>query len=350
MKTLDIFTRPSVKKLNESFEKTFGKKLNLESFTLPQLEDARNRLRTKIHQMRNDSTFNETVENEDHQKTQWMLDIINQEIAERTEDVVEEQDPAAMFQGIETESDSGDPMISDMSDEELAEFIGADADWVSANREDAEGMAADMNSDYQGEEDPESSGSDDDESFGIYDGYDFSQQEQFGESMNTQVNENELNKASAVVSAKGMVDKVSRWIEELAGIENDTLLSLGDSIRDEMGQEQAKAFLSQVAPAIQSALDTLKQARETMSTGVRALTGEVQPAEMLGSTGEEAPPGFEEPGVEPAEPDAMNADELEAPEDDFAAAEPAAGGSETAGREQRESINFQSRLLKALAG
>jgi len=316
MKTLDIFTRPSVKKLNESFEKTFGKKLNLEAFTLPQLEDARNRLRTKMHQMRNDSTFNETVENEDHQKTQWMLDIINQEISERTEDVVEEeQDPAAMFQGIDTE------------DTEI------------------------VTDDYETDEVTELSGSDDDESFGIYDGYDFSQQEQFGESMNTQVNENELNKASAVVSAKGMVDKVSRWIEELAGIENDTLLSLGDSIRDEMGQEQAKAFLSQVAPAIQSALDTLKQARETMSTGVRALTGEVQPAEMLGGAGEEeAPAGFEEPGVEGAGPDTMNADELEAPEDDFAAAEPATGGAETAGREQRESINFQSRLLKALAG
>jgi hypothetical protein len=317
MKTLDIFTRPSVKKLNESFEKTYGKKLNLEDFTLPQLEDARNRLRTKVHQMRNDSTFNETVENEDHQKTQWMLDIINQEIAERLEEVVEEeQDLASMFQGIETET-----------------------------------TEAELN-DYGTDEVTELSGSDDDESFGIYDGYDFSQQEQFGESMNTHVNENELNKASAVVSAKGMVDKVSRWIEELAGIENDTLLSLGDSIRDEMGQEQAKAFLSSVAPAIQSALDTLKQARETMSTGVRTLTGEVQPAEMLGGSedGSEAPPGFEEPGVEPAEPDAMNADELEAPEDDFAAAEPAAGGAETAGREQRESINFQSRLLKTLAG
>jgi len=36
--------------------------------------------------------------------------------------------------------------------------------------------------------------------------------------------------------------------------------------------------------------------------------------------------------------------------DEFAAAEPAAGGVEAAGREQRESINFQNRLLKVLAG
>ena len=56
-----------------------------------------------------------------------------------------------------------------------------------------------------------------------------------------------------------------------------------------------------------------------------------------------------------AEPDTMNA----APEgepapdefgDEFAAADAAAGGAEAAGREQRESIQFQNRLLKVLAG
>jgi len=36
--------------------------------------------------------------------------------------------------------------------------------------------------------------------------------------------------------------------------------------------------------------------------------------------------------------------------DDFATAEPAAGGIETAGRGKRESIDYQARLLKTLAG
>jgi hypothetical protein len=49
--------------------------------------------------------------------------------------------------------------------------------------------------------------------------------------------------------------------------------------------------------------------------------------------------------------DAMNAGDLDiGPEDDFDAAEPAAGGIETAGRAKRESIDFQNRLLKVLAG
>ena len=56
----------------------------------------------------------------------------------------------------------------------------------------------------------------------------------------------------------------------------------------------------------------------------------------------------------PAEPDAMNAgDDMGGDDmggDEFAAAEPAAGGLGDAGREQRESINRSSSLLKVLAG
>jgi hypothetical protein len=160
--------------------------------------------------------------------------------------------------------------------------------------------------------------------------------------------EGEIQQASAIVTAKTMVDRVGRWIEELSGMENDTLLQLGDSIRDEMGQEQAKAFIQAVAPAIQQALDTLKGTRDTLSTGVRSLASGEQPAEMLGG----------EPGADmaaPAEPDAMNAEPgadmgAEPAADDFAAAEPAAGGLGDAGREQRESIDRQGRLLKVLAG
>lgn len=173
--------------------------------------------------------------------------------------------------------------------------------------------------------------------------------EQTGEDMRN-LNEGEIQQASAIVTAKTMVDRVGRWIEELSGMENDTLLQLGDSIRDEMGQEQAKGFIEAVAPAIQQALENLKSTREALASGVRTLTGEEQSAGMLGAE----PAG--EPGAEmggelggemgPAEPDAMNAE----PADDFAAAEPAAGGLGDAGREQRESIQRSSNLLRVLAG
>jgi hypothetical protein len=130
-------------------------------------------------------------------------------------------------------------------------------------------------------------------------------------------------------------------------MENDTLLQLGDSIRDEMGSEQAKQFISAVAPAIQAALENLKTTRETLATGVRTLTGEEQGAEMLGAEQEA------DTDIEPAGADEMNMP-AEEPEgdigDEFGAADAAAGGAETAGRAQRESIERSNSLLRVLAG
>jgi hypothetical protein len=175
--------------------------------------------------------------------------------------------------------------------------------------------------------------------------------EQNNESINTgddmrNLREGEIQQASAIVTAKTMVDRVGRWIEELSGMENETLLQLGDSIRDEMGQEQAKAFIEAVAPAIQAALDNLKQTRDTLSTGVRSLASGEPPEGMLGAE----PEMGGEMDMDMASPDTMNEPAMDAEEDPFAAAEPGAGGMETTGREQRESIDRQSRLMKILAG
>ena len=163
----------------------------------------------------------------------------------------------------------------------------------------------------------------------------------------TKLQEGEIQQASAIVTAKTMVDRVGRWIEELSGMENDTLLQLGDSIRDEMGAEQAKNFISACAPAIQAALENLKATRETLSTGVRTLTGEEQPANMLG---DEPKTGGMDDLAAPAEPDMMNAEPEADMGDEFAAAEPAAGGLGDSGRAQRESIERGNNLLRVLAG
>jgi hypothetical protein len=272
MKTTDLFNKKS-HKLNEAIDKVFGQKMNFTKFSTPQLEDARNRLRTQLSQTRNESKFNETVENETYTKAQWMLDAIVAELAERNEVIVDS---------------------TEISEEPVEE----------------------------------------------------TQDTEQGQEMKN-VNESAADKAGAVVVAKDMTDKVGRWIEELSGMENDTLLSLGDTIRDEMGQEEAKRYLEAVAPAIQQALQNLRQTRETLASGMRALTGEEQSAEMIGSEPEE---GGDDDMAALAEPDAMNAEPAAAPEDDFAAADAASGGEEAAGREQRESINYQSRLLKVLAG
>jgi hypothetical protein len=348
MKTTDIFAiNRKSSRLNETIAKTFGRKINFENFDLPQLEDARNKLRTQVHTVRQSSGFNENLENDAFHEAQWMLDAINSEIAQR-ENVVEFEEPMDAQDNANPFDNSGhsdpDPNEYDQEGdmakddlttaedaaEELRAILDSDEnlpEWVQAKITKAVDYL-DTARDYMKAQDHEET------------------QEQFGESM-TKLREGEIQQASAIVTAKTMVDRVSRWIEELSGMENDTLLQLGDSIRDEMGQDQAKRFISSVAPAIQQALENLKSTREALSSGVRALTGEEQGAEMLGGDGDMGDMGADEFGG-PAAPDEMNS----APDlgDDFSAAEPSIGGAETAGREKRESVERQNRLMKVLAG
>ena len=508
MRTTDLFKfNRSAKRLNESLAKTFGKKLNLETFSIEQLEDARNKLRTQIYTARSSSGFNETVENDALSKAQFMHDAIVAELTERDEPIVDntqlegrspeveefltkvaqsgddgfdmlydaqagkygkeiEQAVQEMYDDItidtgyhgdddfeqiydrmldNIEADYGDRSSDDEggetddgyalasagfgSDEDYEsvemERVRDPEDWDEGNTEPANNFAVSINgkkwkvfkgrgkyaedareqAHYEqlkdwarkksestgkqwtvsitGENPTESiqtelskntlksyqdkAGKDivNTMTSGDYMTTDKSQKkvmnrmkgseradnkiDKKNESINTgedmrNLREGEIQQASAIVTAKTMVDRVGRWIEELSGMENDTLLQLGDSIRDEMSQEQAKAFIEAVAPAIQQALETLKTTRDTLSSGVRSLASGEQPMDMLG-----AEPGAEM-GAEmgPAEPDMMNP--AEPAGDEFAAAEPAVGGSEAAGREQRESIQRSNNLLKMLAG
>jgi hypothetical protein len=393
MKTTDLFKiNRSSKRLNESMFKTFGRKLNLETFTVEQLEDARNKLRTQIYTARSSSGFNENIENDTLTQAQWMHDAIVSELMDRNEPIVDntvnegpnidQQELIAVLKRFDEDMNEiggyGDPdykkILAALSQGDVESAIDevwnnyADQDGGELRNMDSyiEDLQAEFEHLAQGEFDPlkhvnnPTQGERDaapDVNRGSYANRAAMLRsaeaggrlkDQRIESVTTGDNmsnlrEGEIQQASAIVTAKTMVDRVGRWIEELSGMENDTLLQLGDSIRDEMGQEQAKGFIEAVAPAIQSALENLKTTREALASGVRTLTGEEQPANMLGS----------EPAADmSAEPDAMNPDMgVEEPAgDEFGAAEPAAGGAEEAGREMRESINRQNRLLKVLAG
>jgi hypothetical protein len=70
------------KSLNESLAERFGNKLQLENFSLGQLQDARNRLRTKLSQVETNESF-DAVHNETYQKSKLMLDVLNAAISER---------------------------------------------------------------------------------------------------------------------------------------------------------------------------------------------------------------------------------------------------------------------------
>jgi hypothetical protein len=78
------FTTPiTASALNKSLAARFGKKINVKSFTLEQLQDVRNKVRTRLRQVETTESF-DSVHNENYQKTKMMLDVLNAEIEERS--------------------------------------------------------------------------------------------------------------------------------------------------------------------------------------------------------------------------------------------------------------------------
>jgi hypothetical protein len=77
------FAKPvTSKSLNESLAARFGKRIDLERFTLEQLQDARNKLRTRLSQVETNESF-DAVHNETYQKSKLMLDVLNAALSER---------------------------------------------------------------------------------------------------------------------------------------------------------------------------------------------------------------------------------------------------------------------------
>jgi hypothetical protein len=150
------------------------------------------------------------------------------------------------------------------------------------------------------------------------------------------VKEGAEESAQLVMASKDMVDKITGWMEDTASMQTETILELGDAIRDEMGVEKSEQFINQIKPSLESLYTSLEATREALTGGVAVLTGENAP-DTIGADAEE-------PALEPSTDDDADMD-MPDQADDFAASEPASGGDEPADRGKRESIVRLSRRL-----
>ena len=90
MKTTDFNKVVTSKLLNEHLAKNYGSKINLEKYTNEQLEDFRNKIRTKLSQVDSGGKFNETLENETYQRDKLILATINRYLEEKQEQSINE--------------------------------------------------------------------------------------------------------------------------------------------------------------------------------------------------------------------------------------------------------------------
>lgn len=144
--------------------------------------------------------------------------------------------------------------------------------------------------------------------------------------------ESELGRSEAVLAAKDIVDSVQDMLEKISKIQNEQVPALIDTIRDQIGSEQAESFKTGISPMLADLYQALSTARETSDTAVRQLSGEQVAATDMNLG---APDLGAEPGADLGGDESDLDTDLAAGTDGFDATDAAVGGEEELGRERR---------------
>lgn len=141
---------------------------------------------------------------------------------------------------------------------------------------------------------------------------------------NQQLMESEMGRSEAILAAKDMVDSIQDMVEKVSRMQVEQLPALIDTIRDQIGMQEAETFKNSMGDLLSQVSQSLGQARETADSSARALAGE-----DMGGGMAPIQPGAELGASSDLDMDAdMGADE-------FGATDAAAGGTEPLGREKR---------------
>jgi hypothetical protein len=297
MQSLELTKPVTTESLLSEFESRFNQTMDLSKFTKEDLEDTANHVRTKIHEITQNTHFGQELKDDSYQKNQMMLDIINQAITEKK---------LAEYGGMNTDPETGKMVdkikkAGGMSDIEKKQVIGSLVTKEMSKMPKGTGKMV--------------------------------------------ASEGVEEQSELILAAKDMMDKVTSFLEDLASMKTEGMLELADRIRDEMGAEKADAFMQKIQPAIEQAEATLSTTRQELDNGVRILTGEEVASDPMGAD------DTMDLDTTDADLDDSGVDDLET--DEFGASDAEAGGTEPEGREQRESkevFEASNRLFSKLAG
>ncbi|CAB4125194.1 hypothetical protein UFOVP181_97 [uncultured Caudovirales phage] len=321
------FSQPiTAQALNESLAKKFGYKINLEQFSDVQLEDARNKLRTRISQFEMNESFDSVLENTEYQKTRMFLDVLNQAILERemtSAEKAEEKaikaktDKSGMKQSMKKQygKEKGENVYfatirKRAMDESIPEsWIDSAIERIQLGESDHEELKAELAVRYDINESTAS----------------------------WMLCEGEETKAEIIMATKDMVDRITGWLEDTAAMKAEQLLELQDSIREALGSDVAQQYGDSVKPALEAIYTALETSRQGLQGALAIVSGGEAPT-MGAPVGDEFASGAADVGgAELPTPDISGAEE-----------ELAATPAPEVGREKRESVDYSRRLGQLL--
>jgi hypothetical protein len=336
----------TAKTLNESLAKKFGYKINLEQFTMEQLSDVQNKLRTKMSQFELGESFDSVNESPAYQKTRLMLDCVNQAILEREEEkekcCCEEKGQAKCPVHCDDEPKHKSKknearQIKEAKKAEMRKKLQADKmkekamehsvpeSWINSalNRielgeSDEQELVAELTTRYDLSENIAS--------HIVY------------------LAEGEEEKAEAIMATKDMIDRITGWYDDIAQMKAEQLLELLDSIGENFGSDVQQKYEQAIKPALESVSQSLEQARRGLNQGFALVSG--KQADTMGADTSEMPPM---PGGDAGAPDMGTGEMPPMPGGEEGAPEagPMPGGEE--GRMKRESVEYSRKLALLLA-
>ena len=288
MKSLDLTKPLTTESLLAEFESRFNQTMDLSKFTKEELEDTANHIRTKIHEITQNTHFGQELKDDSYQKNQMMLDIVNQAIQEYK---------LAEYGGsmsMDPQAKAGSTAISAKDKLDKGQALSPDEKKQVSKMLTKEGVE---------------------------------------------------EQSELILAAKDMMDKVTGYLEDLATMKTEGMLELADRIRDEMGAEKSDAFLQKIQPAIEQAEATLTTTRQELDNGVRILTGEEVASDPMGADDtmdmDNTDADLDDLGTDDLESDEFGASDAEA-----GGTEPE--GREQ--RESKEVFEASNRLFSKLAG
>jgi hypothetical protein len=89
--------------------------------------------------------------------------------------------------------------------------------------------------------------------------------------------ESEVQQAQVVLAAQDMVDKMQSMLEDTTEMQFKELPALVDSIRNQIGIEQATQFNADVTGALQGLVQNLQGAKQQLETALGVVTGQPAP-------------------------------------------------------------------------
>ena len=134
--------------------------------------------------------------------------------------------------------------------------------------------------------------------------------------MNRRLIESEVQQAQVVLAAQDMVDKMQGMLEDVSELQFKELPALVDSIKNQVGVDQATQFNGDASAALSGLMQNLQQAKQQLDQALGVVTGTASPAMDPAMGGAPAMDPAMDPamGAEPEMDPAMGAEpEMEPP-------------------------------------